>query len=68
MKFIFNTLNVVLFLVAIVVTVAAYIIMGRGDNTISPIMLIIAYVVLFPAAIIAGANRSKADDREKRRK
>ena len=57
MKFVFNKLNVVLLIAAIVITIIGYIIMGTGDNTISPILLIIAYVVLFPAAIMAGTKK-----------
>ena len=63
MKFVFNKLNVILLIAAIVVTVIGYIIMGTGDNTVSPILLIIAYVVLFPAAIMAGAKK-KSDNNE----
>jgi len=68
MRLVFNKLNVSLLLVAIVVTAVAYVIMGTGENTISPIMLIIAYVILFPAAIIAGVNRSSDNDEIKRKK
>ena len=57
MKFVFNKLNVVLLIAAITITIIGYIIMGTGDNTISPILLIIAYVVLFPAAIVAGTKK-----------
>jgi hypothetical protein len=56
MKFIFNKTNVILLIVAILMTIVGYIIMGTGDKTISPIILIIAYVVLFPAAIMAGTK------------
>lgn len=52
MKFVFDKTNIVLTIIAVIVTVIGYIIMGTGDNTISPILLIIAYVVLFPAAIV----------------
>ena len=57
MKFVFNKLNVVLLIAAILITIIGYIIMGTGDNTISPILLILAYVVLFPAAIMAGTKK-----------
>lgn len=57
MKFVFTKLNVILLIAAILVTIVGYIIMGTGDNTISPILLILAYVVLFPAAIIAGTKK-----------
>ena len=59
MKFVFNKINVVLLIVAILTTVAGYIIMGTGDNTISPILLIIAYVILFPASIIVGTKKKE---------
>ena len=57
MKFVFNKLNVILLITAILVTIIGYIVMGTGDKTISPILLILAYVVLFPAAIIAGTKK-----------
>jgi len=62
MKFVFNKLNAILLIAAIIVTIAGYIIMGTGDKTISPILLIIAYVILFPAAIIAGTKQEKKDN------
>ncbi|MBT3756268.1 MAG: hypothetical protein HOK80_00360 [Candidatus Cloacimonetes bacterium] len=61
MKFVFNKINVVLLIVAILTTVAGYIIMGTGDNTISPILLIIAYVILFPASIIIGTKKKEEE-------
>lgn len=66
MKFVFNKLNSILMIVAIIVTVVAYMIMGTGDNTISPILLVIAYAILFPAAIIIGANKSSSEEDSKR--
>ena len=57
MKFIFSRTNTIILLVAIIITVAAYIIMRTGDKVISPVLLIIAYVVLFPLAIITGINK-----------
>ena len=62
MKFVFNKLNAILLIVAIIVTIAGYVIMGTGDKTISPILLIIAYVILFPAAIIAGTKKEKKEN------
>ncbi len=67
MRFVFGRLNSILMVIAIIVTVVGYLIMGTGDNTISPIMLVIAYAILFPAAIIAGANRSRADKERKKK-
>ncbi len=61
MKFVFNKLNVVLLIAAVLITIIGYIIMGTGDKTISPILLIIAYVVLFPAAIMAGTKKKEKD-------
>ncbi len=63
MKFVFEKTNIILFVVAILVTILGYIIMATGDNTISPILLVIAYIILFPAAIIVGTK--KADQKEK---
>lgn len=64
MKFVFGKLNSILMALAILVTVAAYLIMGSGDNTISPVLLVIAYAILFPAAIIVGAERSSSEDKQ----
>ena len=58
-------------ILAVLVTVAGYLIMGTGDNTISPILLVIAYAVIFPVAIIIGADKSEVSDikiKEKKRK
>ncbi|MDO9578919.1 MAG: hypothetical protein Q7J16_13630 [Candidatus Cloacimonadales bacterium] len=57
MRFVFNKTNSTLLIIAILATIAGYIVMGTGDKTISPIILIIAYVVLFPAAIMAGTKK-----------
>lgn len=62
MKLVFNKLNYLLLALAIIVTIIAYVIMGTGENTVSPILLIIAYVILFPAAIIAGINRNDKEE------
>jgi len=59
MKFVFNKTNKFLLILAIITTVAGYIIMGTGDITISPILLIIAYVILFPASIIVGTKKKE---------
>ena len=59
MRFVFNKLNAILLIAAIIITIAGYIIMGTGDKTISPILLIIAYVILFPAAIIIGTKKKE---------
>lgn len=63
MKFVFEKTNIILFIVAILVTILGYIIMATGDKTISPILLVIAYIILFPAAIIVGTK--KTDQEEK---
>ncbi|MCF7911041.1 MAG: hypothetical protein K9M99_00810 [Candidatus Cloacimonetes bacterium] len=69
MRFEFGKLNTVLMVIAILVTAIGYIIMGTGDNTISPVMLVIAYAILFPAAIITGVDRSSSEeDKGKRMK
>ena len=57
MKFVFNKTNIILLVIAIITTIAGYIIMGTGDKTISPILLIIAYVILFPVSIIIGTKK-----------
>ena len=62
MKFVFTKLNMILLIVAILTTIAGYIIMGTGDKTISPILLIIAYVILFPAAIIVGTKKEEKEN------
>ena len=61
MKFIFNKTNIILLVIAFITTIVGYIIMGTGDNTISPILLIIAYVILFPASIIVGTKKKEED-------
>ena len=61
MKFVFNKTNIILLVIAIITTVAGYIIMGTGDKTISPVLLIIAYVILFPAAIIVGTKKKEKE-------
>ncbi|MDP8209404.1 MAG: hypothetical protein RAO94_01590 [Candidatus Stygibacter australis] len=70
MRFVFGKLNTILMVIAIIVTVIGYLIMGTGDNTISPILLVVAYAILFPAAIISGADRSTGEEngRQKKRK
>ena len=57
MRFKFNKTNTILLILAILATIAGYIIMSTGDKTISPIILVIAYVVLFPAAIMIGTKK-----------
>jgi zinc transporter ZupT len=64
MRLVFGKLNTILMVAAIVVTLSGYLIMGTGENTISPILLVIAYAVLFPASIIVGANRCSSDEKE----
>ena len=70
MRFVFGKLNTILMVIAIIVTVIGYLIMGTGDNTISPILLVVAYAILFPAAIISGADRRTGEEngRQKKRK
>ncbi len=59
MKFVFNKTNVIILIIAIITTIAGYIIMATGDKTISPVLLIIAYVILFPASIIIGTKKKE---------
>ena len=59
MKFVFNKTNVILLIIAFITIIAGYVIMGTGDNTISPVLLIIAYVVLFPVSIIIGTKKNE---------
>jgi len=61
MNFVFNKTNKILFIIAILTTVAGYVIMGTGDKTISPILLIIAYVILFPLSIMIGTKQTDKD-------
>jgi hypothetical protein len=67
MRFVFGKLNNLLMAIAILVIVIGYLIMGSGDNTISPILLVIAYAVIFPAAIIIGADKSSPDEPENKK-
>lgn len=64
MKLVFTKLNAFLLVLAIAVTVIGYMVMGTGENTISPILLIIAYAILFPASILAGINKHDEEDIE----
>lgn len=52
MKFEFTKANYFLLSIAILTTIAGYIVMTTGDKTLSTILLIVAYAVLFPIAII----------------
>ena len=61
MKFVFNKTNIILLVIAFITTIAGYIIMATGDNTISPVLLIIAYVILFPASIIIGTKKKEEE-------
>ena len=61
MKFVFNKTNVIILIIAIITTIAGYIIMATGDKTISPVLLIIAYVILFPASIIIGTKKNEKE-------
>ena len=61
MRFVFEKKNRFLLILAILFTVAGYVVMGTGDKTISPILLIIAYVILFPAALLSGWRTSRHD-------
>jgi len=65
MKFVFSKLNAVILIIAILVIITGYVIMGTGDNTISPILLIISYVVLFPLAIMIGSEKKGTKDSKK---
>ncbi|MBC8384805.1 MAG: hypothetical protein H8E57_04740 [Candidatus Cloacimonetes bacterium] len=59
MKFVFNKINSILLILAIIMTIIGYVVMGTGDKTLSPIILIFAYVVLIPAAIMTGVSKSQ---------
>ncbi|MBT3168308.1 MAG: hypothetical protein HN952_08080 [Candidatus Cloacimonetes bacterium] len=52
MKFEFTKANYFLLSIAILTTIAGYIVMTTGDKTLSTILLIVAYAILFPIAII----------------
>ena len=45
-------INYILLIIGILILTTGYVIMGLGDNTISPILLIIAYVVFIPLALL----------------
>jgi len=62
MKFVFSKLNTIILIIALIIIIAGYIIMGTGDKTISPILLIISYVILFPLAIIIGTGKKGSED------
>ncbi len=52
MKFEFTKTNYLVLIIAVVTTIAGYIVMATGDKTLSTILLIVAYVILFPLAIV----------------
>ncbi len=58
-RFHFEKINAILLILAIILLVIAYIIMGTGDKTISPILLIISYVGLIPASLLVGFRKKK---------
>ncbi len=63
MKFVFTKIGFAVLLLALVVTVISFIMMAKGDITVSPILLISTYVILFPLSILLGVF-SKEDKKE----
>lgn len=53
-RFQFGKSNKIILLIAVILTIIGYVIMGTGDSVISPIILVIAYVILFPLGIMIG--------------
>jgi len=44
--------NLIILIVGILLITIGYIILGKGDITISPIILIIGYLVIIPVALL----------------
>ncbi len=57
-RFVFETKNWIMMIVAIIATIAGYAVMATGDKTVSIIILMISYLVLFPLAIMLGWKKS----------
>jgi len=57
MKFIFKQSNMIILIIAIILTIIGYALMAKGDDTYSVVILIVSYVILFPASIIIGLTR-----------
>ena len=66
MKFIFSKSNMIILILAIIMTVVGYVLMANGDNTYSVVILIVAYIILFPASIIMGIKRKSKETEDKR--
>jgi hypothetical protein len=58
-RFYWNTLNTILFILALVVITVGYIIMRGNDISISPVLLLIAYVILIPMAIMLKGKKTE---------
>ncbi len=57
-RFVFETKNWILLIIAIIATIVGYSVMATGDKTVSIIILMISYLVLFPLAIMLGWKKS----------
>ncbi len=64
-RFVFDKVNIMLFIVGVILLIIGYLVMSFGDITISPIILMIAYLVFFPAAIIYGTMKKQRESRNK---
>ncbi|MCD4829572.1 MAG: hypothetical protein K8R90_09125 [Candidatus Cloacimonetes bacterium] len=53
-RFHFDKINWILLIAGIVLMVVAFIVMGTGDKTLSPLLLALVYLVIFPWAILRG--------------
>jgi len=58
----FGKVNMILLLSAVVTMIVGYVIMGTGDDVVSPVLLIISYVILIPAAIVYKPIKKTRDD------
>lgn len=63
-RFHFDKLNWILLLVGVLLMIAAFIIMGSGDNTVSPLLLTIVYLIIFPWAIMRGFKAREDDPKQ----
>jgi len=48
----FSKTSIFIFAAAIGLILAGYLLMSRGDITVSPLLLVIGYVILIPLAIL----------------
>lgn len=51
-RFVFEKINLVILVLALVLIMVGYILLGKGDRTVSPVLMVISYVVLIPGAFL----------------